>query len=359
MAALEHHRLHLFTEVSEKDLRSDYVLSSLQTFETSLLLAAEGRWPSVIPLLFSACESLLRPVTGLTGKKPVTGLTGKKSKPTYWTSWELMDAFKRDVSSELHEKTGELREFRNDLLHRGYSPKDDAKCIEFFFDPGVPYFDALLKKQFGKDKRELSGRAAAAFWDVYRDTKKVVTKKGEGLPNGAGQAFAYMGLLAGRFFDLGPNYMTQLGDVNRVLPTPGVLEMYSDFVFHWEEQGQGDSPEEMYRQEIIQTFDQQDDAIIMDLSEPGFAKSGDPVCPLCDASKSIASLRYDEAADQYTGFRRFVCCDPFCPAVGKIISDPEVTSVFLWANLSEAQKAYFETDEPNCRVDKFDLRPST
>ena len=36
------------------------VASALQSFESAIMLIANNRWPSVIPLLWNACEALLK-----------------------------------------------------------------------------------------------------------------------------------------------------------------------------------------------------------------------------------------------------------------------------------------------------------
>ena len=114
------------------------VLSALQAFETALMLVALNRWPSVIPLAWSGCESLLRSKYKDLGSAPDIHVLQKK----YHEDTDLL--------SGLNDKAHKFRKLRNRIQHEGFSPRDDSECMEVFFDTGIPYFEHMVKEVVGE-----------------------------------------------------------------------------------------------------------------------------------------------------------------------------------------------------------------
>lgn len=165
-------RLVLFPKLPAEYLRKPEVASAFQSFETSLVLISEGRWTTVLPLIWESCEKLLRVLF------------------TEDADWD--DQYKRSnvrsvglqkrffesggVSRALNDKAHKMRIARNEIAHEGYSPRDDERCVELFFGAGVPYFESLVNRLTGMSFRELSFKdehSGAWFWTVFEDTRKV------------------------------------------------------------------------------------------------------------------------------------------------------------------------------------------
>ena len=137
-------------------------LSGLQSFETALMLISLGRWPSVIPLVWSACESLLR----------------SKYKDNDTEVWRLQEDYYGDnngLVGDLHRKAKKFRRLRNDIQHSGYSPKDDPICMEVFFDTAIPYLEHLVKNVLDESLSD-SFKNERLPW-LLRKTRKAIANK--------------------------------------------------------------------------------------------------------------------------------------------------------------------------------------
>ena len=153
-----------FFQYPEEALKKEGIASALQSFETTIMLIAYGRWPSIIPLMWGACEALLRVKYTNKNHDAIT----------------IQNKFKSDskLSDALNDSAHELRKLRNDISHKGYMPRDTPRCIKLYFMAGVPYLDCLLKDITGIGLFEkLYPKGKGGVWDVFKDTRKVVTKK--------------------------------------------------------------------------------------------------------------------------------------------------------------------------------------
>lgn len=123
---------------AEKDLG---IYNALQTFESSLLLLAFGRYPPALAQSVSAIESLLRNCFKCSDDESIS-LAGNLLDRACRKSQTL-----KDVS----EKTSMqwAVQLRNDIIHRGSSPKDDAVSLEAFMGSTLPFFRSCLKELYG------------------------------------------------------------------------------------------------------------------------------------------------------------------------------------------------------------------
>jgi hypothetical protein len=140
------------------------VLSALQAFETALMLVALNRWPSVIPLAWSGCESLLRSKYKDLGSAPDIHVLQEK----YYEDTDLL--------SGLNAKAHKFRKLRNRIQHEGFSPRDDLECMEVFFDTGIPYFAHIVEEVLGEPLSYNLG-ADERFKPLLRKIRKSVANK--------------------------------------------------------------------------------------------------------------------------------------------------------------------------------------
>jgi hypothetical protein len=142
----------------------DDIASSLQSIETALFLIGQNRWPTVIMLLFKAIEQLLK-----------HDLKRKK------TSEKLINLFseKYDLPDELKVNAHNLRNLRNEITHRGYSPRDDDEIIMATFNYAIPFLDAIFIKTFEDSVFDLIAKGTGQEWiaNTYKKTLKLVRKK--------------------------------------------------------------------------------------------------------------------------------------------------------------------------------------
>ncbi len=140
------------------------VLSALQAFESALMLVALNRWPSVIPLTWSGCESLLRSKYKDLGSAPDIHVLQEK----YYEDTDLL--------SGLNAKAHKFRKLRNRIQHEGFSPRDDSECREVFFDTGIPYFAHIVEVVLGEPLSYNLGDDED-FKRLLRKIRKSVTNK--------------------------------------------------------------------------------------------------------------------------------------------------------------------------------------
>ena len=158
--------LKLFIDFPRDLLEAEGIASALQSFETAIYCIALRRWPATVELVWQASELLLRHLYKQNGRN--------------WSSIDAMNTHlkKGMVSSDLSDAAHKLRKTRNDFIHDGFSPKDDYLGMKRYFEAGVPYFANLLKSAFNKDLYEYIGTGTTGkwFWDVYKNTRKLVTR---------------------------------------------------------------------------------------------------------------------------------------------------------------------------------------
>jgi hypothetical protein len=115
--------------------------SSLQSFETCLLLIALGRFPSALASCAAAVESVIKAKLGIAPEDQVR-------------MWELIEEVRRvSPSLRLFDKTKleDFRETRNRVVHYGYTPKDDEVCAAQLLETGFPFLEKCYSELFGFD----------------------------------------------------------------------------------------------------------------------------------------------------------------------------------------------------------------
>ena len=307
--------LVFFDKLSDAQLQNNFVLSGLQSFETSFFLMGSGLWPSTTLLLWGACEKFLRVATNEYDKNV--------------DAYGLQNIFKKmnpALSDKLHRQSNDFRKTRNDIAHKGYSPKYDAESARLFFEAGVPYFDSLLRYLFEADKTELSGEVSQWFWPIYRDTRKVLEKKRKKELIEFGQSFFYMQIATRRIF--------QVGSFNRAYspyePRLFLLDSHMDDAAF-------DINEKIFKeaQELMGTNE------CFNLDDPG--------CPLCDGNQTLADIEWtvDEATNRvlFSRVKTFMCVEKDCAAYMRPIEDPEVLDIFHTRQVSQSKKEYLESEE--------------
>lgn len=133
--------VRLFTNLMDFEL--DYIIqkpplaSSIQSIETCLLLISMDRFPSALASCAMAIESAWKAATntGQDYKGDFAKILGEvnlvlpKSAPSFNLS--------------------NFRKLRNDVVHFGYSPKDDESSARVLFQTGIPVFFMFLANHKG------------------------------------------------------------------------------------------------------------------------------------------------------------------------------------------------------------------
>ena len=115
------------------------LISSLQSWETALLLLGLRRFPPSLVTLVSAIESLLKP--------EFPELEGKalKERRSVLLKELLDEASQRYRWSFSGADLDRMRRKRNDFAHKGFIPKDDAESIELLFKIAFPLIAKCLE----------------------------------------------------------------------------------------------------------------------------------------------------------------------------------------------------------------------
>lgn len=131
--------LHFF-RVTPKGLGGQPPLaSSLQSLETALYLLSLERYPAALISCVSAWEGAIKAKLQVPLGKNVhlAKLLGQIR--------ELLPALKTFDRPDLDQ----VREVRNEIVHYGFSPRDDQKCGRLLVDTAVPFLKALYREAFG------------------------------------------------------------------------------------------------------------------------------------------------------------------------------------------------------------------
>lgn len=125
------------------------IASSLQGIETSFLLVSEDRYPHALLALVTSLEGALKAAGEVPPEDRRTGLdrllkslrSGSllgtaTSSPPCPVSWSDLD---------------DLRDTRNRVAHRGYSPRDNQVCADLLLRTGYPFALWLYETAFGLD----------------------------------------------------------------------------------------------------------------------------------------------------------------------------------------------------------------
>lgn len=108
--------------------------SSLQSFETCLLLIAFHSLPNALISCATAWESAMKAHLGI----------GQDDRIDWWGLLQRIGGKVRFSDVALNE----VRATRNRLVHYGYSPRDDDVCAALLLETGLPYLSLLYRKLF-------------------------------------------------------------------------------------------------------------------------------------------------------------------------------------------------------------------
>lgn len=298
-------RFKLFDQLPQDRLLSDGVVCALQSFETTFYLIGSGRWPSVIVTLFNGTELLLKAIHG-------DGLNSDAL-----INQHLRSGF---ASRSLTEDVHRLRRIRNEIVHHGYSPRDDLKCAQAFLKPGIPFFSNLFERYFSADIRDCISTGNLWFWENIQSARKVVEKE-NGKEN--------------------PNYKPVFGMLSmvcrEVVGTAGIFNEfcspYHGYIDEWVVQNNFEIEARARDSAIIETAKQFDchgvDELIW-MNVP---------CPVCRRSEVMASPIViepppeDIVGNQMTGISELACV--WC---GYFIRDPAVIDAFFWSRVDVGKR---------------------
>ena len=118
--------LLFFKESPSEWQASAELASSLQSVETSFFLTALGRHPHALSVIASAIESCLQ-AGGIGAKNDGLQERIKKAK-------HAVHAIKVFPDEDLER----LRDVRNRIVHRGFSPKDDSESVSIYISIALP-----------------------------------------------------------------------------------------------------------------------------------------------------------------------------------------------------------------------------
>lgn len=166
--AYEPPQLEFFIGMSEEYLQIEGFATALQNIETTLRMTQIRRWPACIALMWQSIELLLR-ISASKGPNDTTDV------------FKLQEAFNSrcNMSEGLSKESHNLRRLRNEILHHGYSPKDDEECIRVFFGPGFAYIDKLISELTGESLIQIGRKETPNqwYWDIFEDTRKIINTK--------------------------------------------------------------------------------------------------------------------------------------------------------------------------------------
>lgn len=131
-------RLDFFRATPSDLIAEPPLASSLQNFETCLFLVGLKRYPSAVVSCATALESALK-------AKLEIG-------PDEWTTLEKLLTDIRSRFEPLrafdNEKLVKFRRKRNDLVHYGFSPRDDEECATLLLETGLPFLSLCYRVLF-------------------------------------------------------------------------------------------------------------------------------------------------------------------------------------------------------------------
>jgi hypothetical protein len=132
------HGLNIFRLLPDNILDLNPLLSSFQSFETSIELMSLRRYPAAVITCSNAWEAALKAFLKI-GPDDKVGLL------------DLMnEAFKKKPLLKKYSTSAhEFRETRNKLTHFGTSPGDDQKSFDLILSVGYKFYNALVRDCFG------------------------------------------------------------------------------------------------------------------------------------------------------------------------------------------------------------------
>jgi hypothetical protein len=174
--------------------------AALQTFETSLIAVALGRYHTGLVLTVSAIEATLKAYLNIPLPTP----------DDYGKDWKFDDLIKEAKTQGL--RLGEfkkanldfLRNKRNRMAHFGHAPTDNPACAGLLLDIAYPLFGAILFEGFAYDLAKAGllpdpGMHWAKAFELRAKTK--------GLPIDAADCFTGLSHFLRR--NLSPTFLTK------------------------------------------------------------------------------------------------------------------------------------------------------
>ncbi|MFC5427615.1 hypothetical protein ACFPTO_02130 [Paraburkholderia denitrificans] len=115
------------------------MISSLQGYETALLLLAQGRYPQALTTIASAIESAGKAYLRL----------GPEEKCELAKLNEILQEALPREKRVTPSKLNKFRRTRNRITHYGFSPRDDEESVSLFIGTALPFLDAWLEHSNG------------------------------------------------------------------------------------------------------------------------------------------------------------------------------------------------------------------
>ncbi|MBJ89315.1 MAG: hypothetical protein CMO98_05575 [Woeseia sp.] len=123
------------------------VLSSIQSFETSLIMIGMGRWTNAIISITNSIETILR--LDLETTSELQSLIGAYCQ-------------KHKISKSLEDAAHRTRKKRNEFVHTGIIPDDNTEAILVYFNDSISVFKFFLEKSRGINLYKNFGSAKLA-----------------------------------------------------------------------------------------------------------------------------------------------------------------------------------------------------
>ena len=130
---MENLRFQIFKKLPEFTTENIGAGSSLQMFESCLLLISQRRFPHALTILCSSIEALIKSQISNPNK------TGELKEQLDWASQ------RSPTLNKFNKSIHEVRKLRNEIVHTGYSTKDDDVCIQAITKTGIPFYRSLVR----------------------------------------------------------------------------------------------------------------------------------------------------------------------------------------------------------------------
>ena len=131
--------LHFFGRTPANLDANPPLASSLQSLETCFFLLAYHRYPHALLACASAVESVIRAKL----KRPPDDET------PFRTLLEEIRNYSHNLRLFDGKKLTDLRQTRNRIVHYGFSPTDDEKCVRLLMLTGLPFLKRCYEDLFG------------------------------------------------------------------------------------------------------------------------------------------------------------------------------------------------------------------
>jgi hypothetical protein len=158
---------HLQLITQDENSLEDRLKSSLQTFETGIFLIALQRYPHALTSCVSAIEGGIKGKLGERENEPFLSLLARADK-------EVPALQEHDVIQRRN-----LRDKRNEIVHSGFSPKDDNISVHLLLTTGFPLLQKIYKGLYHFDLRSHFFEPARKQLDVAKKVHSKVVARGD------------------------------------------------------------------------------------------------------------------------------------------------------------------------------------